>query len=69
MAAAEEELDFQTMTKAELRTWVEVNPGRVKNPDKNEVTPFVLCCLAYNIAATDAVVAGRVRRGCERAGY
>jgi len=39
-AAAAERLDFRSMTKAQLRQWVEANPGRVNDRDKRGSTPL-----------------------------
>ena len=43
MAAAveEEELDFYEMDEAELRQWVEANPGRVNDRGRYGDTPLV----------------------------
>lgn len=36
---AEEELSFYEMSEAELRQWVEANPGRVDDRDRDGFTP------------------------------
>lgn len=40
MVAAEEELDFHGMGEAEMRQWVEANPGRVNDRDRHGETPL-----------------------------
>lgn len=39
-AAADEDLEFQCMTEAEMRQWVEANPGRVDDRDNQGDTPL-----------------------------
>jgi hypothetical protein len=41
MAAAAEALSFPPMSEAEMRLWVEANPGRVNDRDTKGVTPLV----------------------------
>jgi hypothetical protein len=39
-AAAEEEFDLTGMNEAELRQWVEANPGRVNHRGRHRYTPL-----------------------------
>jgi hypothetical protein len=40
VAAQEEVLNFEDMNEAELRQWVEANPGRVNDRDSDGRTPL-----------------------------
>jgi len=44
-AAAAEVLDFEEMSEAELRQWVEANPGRVNDRDSRAFTPLTASAL------------------------
>ena len=62
MAAAE--VAFWNMTETELRQWVEANPGRVNEPDRDDFT--LLYVAVSHLKSLSLTVWLRERRGRER---
>ena len=49
-AAEEEELVFLDMTAAHLRQWVEANPGRVNDVDRNLYSPLCVAARKHSLS-------------------
>ena len=50
MAANDVDLLFRDMDEAELRQWVEANPGRVNGRDKGGYTPLFTAVFKFDSA-------------------